>query len=144
MSLPRKRKRLSESEPHDGNKQSGQTTIRSSGKPAPRVIARTEQMQKAFEIVDHIEHVHDDPDQPRPGVFNLSADHKDSPDPEGLRVRFSFDPIHTERHLPGDGSESPHSPIIEVKLSIPSFLWKVPVLSGITRTLIRKLSKEQS
>jgi hypothetical protein len=33
--------------------------------------------------------------------------------------------------------------VIEVKFTVPSFVWKVPVLGDITRKIINRLTRDQ-
>lgn len=143
MSLPRKRKKLSENQTPEENRQTGQTR-RSSENLTPKVTARTKQMQKAFEIVDHIEHIHGNPEQSTPSHSVLPPAHRKSSDPEELRMRVSLGSLPTEKQASGAGSDGSSAPVIEVKFTIPSFLWKVPVLGGVARSLIRKFSKVQA
>ena len=144
MSLPRKRKRLSENQIPEENRHPGRTRKRSSENPPAKVTARTKQMQKAFEIVDHIEHVHDDNDRSEPAASVPSPIPKVQADPEGLRMRVSLGSASSEVQAMGSGPDDSPPPVIEVKFTIPSFVWKVPVLGGVARSLIRKLSKPQA
>ncbi len=144
MSLPRKRKRLYENQVPVEENQSGRHTKKSSGNPSSGVSARTTQMQKAFEIVDHIEHTHDAPEVPETAAPRRPPVRGESPDPEGFRMKVS---LGTDPGVPQTGNNGPGGPaepFIEVRLTIPAFLWKVPVLGGVARSLVRRISKEQA
>ncbi|HWR68036.1 MAG TPA: hypothetical protein VN416_03350 [Desulfomonilia bacterium] len=143
MSLPKKRKRLSEGKAPVGKKQTRGIRDGSTEQIIPKVSDRTEQMQKAFEIVEHIEHVQDGPDQLKPAAAAAFPDLRTPPSPEAFRLRVSVDPDPVGSRDRRDESEKADTPVIEVKLTIPSFLWKVPVLKDVTQRLIRRLSKEK-
>lgn len=143
MSLPRKRKRLSEGDPHEVKGHIGHTEKRSP-EESVRLKARTDQMERAFEIVDRIGDVQGDPDRPEPPHHDISQNHQDFLIPGELRMRISIDSPTAGKNVSGIDTEGSPPPTIEVKLTIPSFLWKIPVLGGVTRSLIRKFSKGQT
>ncbi len=94
-----------------------------------------DQMEKAFEIVDSIEQTHPLPGVSAPGRPLLRQPGA-AEDPEQVRLRFSLQRPDAEQ-----GNQTA-VPVISIKLKIPAFLWKVPVISGITRNIIRKLPQE--
>jgi len=152
MSLPKKRKRLDENPTFDkGKRDPNHVSSRdiNPGKTNERVLKdspRSKQMLKAFEIVEHIEHVHETPDhnEPKPAgtTFGSSKETQVSSTPDGLRVRVSFGPDSSKKIEPDTETGSAAMPVIEVKLKIPSFLWRVPILKDMTRNLIKRFSKE--
>ena len=59
-----------------------------------------------------------------------------------MKVSLGTDPGVPQTGDNGPGG--PAEPFIEVRLTIPAFLWKVPVLGGVARSLVRRISKEQA
>lgn len=90
-----------------------------------------DQMEKAFELVDSIEEIHPLAET-APG---RSSYQKPGEAKENGRIRFSIQPSRGEQ-------EDESVPVLSIQLKIPAFLWKVPVIGGITRNIIRKLSQK--
>ncbi|HVN70770.1 MAG TPA: hypothetical protein VMU10_02000 [Desulfomonilia bacterium] len=144
MSLPKKRKKLNENQARE-KEATGRIPASTRG-AIPEISedvtepssSRNQQMQKAFEVVEHIEHT----DETTGGGLNRVEKTAHSPVQERLCVRLNFDTT-----LSGDagkfmkyGDETP--PFIEVRLRIPSFFWKVPLIKNLTMNLIRRFTKE--
>jgi hypothetical protein len=133
MALPKKKKRLHETPKVDPG--SPGTVVEETLKGPVSVTegspAMNDQMEKAFEIVDTIEQIH-----PLPEVAASGKQHFSPDDPENVHIRFS---LKTPRE--GQKNEA-EIPVISIQLKIPSFLWKVPIISNVTRNIIRKLSQE--
>lgn len=144
MSLPKKRKRLSESQSPGNGIHSDTKRDVAPEQSLQHAPARAEQMERAFEIVDHIEHVHGSPDRPDPRSGAVHTDHPALSDLKGIQLRVSLGSDARKEHGLQDGSRDTAPPVIDVKIPIPSFFWKVPILGGAARSLIRKLSKEQA
>ena len=136
MSLPKKRKKLDRNQ--SGGKEATGRMPTSTQRAIPEgsqdeaepSSSRNKQMQKAFEVVEHIEHadeIH--------GVSGLNRDEKTpkSTFQERLGVRLYF-------HTAPSGGET--APVIEVKFRVPSFFWKVPLIKNLTMNLIRRFTKE--
>jgi hypothetical protein len=137
MALPKKKRRPSEI-PKAGAGSSApvvEETLKGSASVGEGSPAANDQMEKAFEIMDSIEQTHPLPDIPAAGRSSLGQP-DEAKDPEQVRIRFSLQPPDAEQR------NDTAVPVISLKLKIPSFLWKVPVISGVTRNIIRKLSQE--
>ncbi|HPI92229.1 MAG TPA: hypothetical protein PLT09_02755 [Deltaproteobacteria bacterium] len=144
MSLPKKRKKLFESQSPGNGIHGGKKRDVAPEQSLQHAPARAAQMERAFEIVDHIEHVHGSPDRPNTRSGAVQTDHPALSDLKGIRLRVSLGSEARDEHGLQDGSKDTAPPVIEVKIPIPSFFWKVPVLGGAARSLIRKLSKKQA
>jgi hypothetical protein len=152
MTLPKKRKRLDEAQPR------GQQTVEShisSGEKAACTNppsegsyggSTSEQMQKAFEIIDHIEHTHPLPVHPQPGDIPGpspgTADSSETLTPDSVRLRISIGAHHANTSQGSQTTQKTSTPVIDVHLKIPSFLWKVPFIRDTVRNLFRKLVRE--
>jgi len=152
MALPKKRKRLDEAQPR------GQQTMEpriSSGEKAASTNqpsegsnggSTSEQMQKAFEIINHIEHTHPLPVHPQPGDIpgpsSGTAGNFETLTPDSVHLRISIGAHYANT---SQGSQATHEtsiPVIDIHLKIPSFLWRVPFIRDIARNLFRKLVRE--
>jgi hypothetical protein len=152
MSLPKKTKRLNKDQSTFKEKPDKLLTsnrdIHSNEytEKSPADSARNKQMIKAFEIVEHIEHVHgtsgrDEHKQTTSSLIS-PVNNQASVNTKKLQVKvaYSSKPGKEIRTQNGTGEED--IPVIEVKLKIPSFFRKVPILKGITDNLIRRFAKE--
>lgn len=100
-------------------------------------------MQKAFDIVERIEHVRTSPD-PAASSFPGTPPEKRQDTASGsfsLKVSVAHPSNVDATGLPGSTDSTP--PVIEVKFTVPSFVWKVPVLGDITRKIINRLTRDQ-
>lgn len=153
MSLPKKRKRLDENktevnEPKGKSLNPGQEGL--SGRPSEVPLPepeRGEQMDRAFEIINHIEHVHGAETMDKNGSSDIYTNCSgnvcsSSHTPEGLRLKMSLIPSPSGTNFKSDEKGQAVIPVLELNLKIPSFFWKVPVLKGLTENLVRRLSKE--
>jgi hypothetical protein len=100
-------------------------------------------MQKAFDIVERIEHVRTSPDTAAPSSPSTPSDKRPDTASEsfGLKVSVAHPPGGEATDLHGSTDSTP--PVIEVKFTVPSFVWKVPVLGDITRKIINRLTRDQ-
>jgi hypothetical protein len=107
---------------------------------------RNKQMIKAFEIVEHIEHTHgiteNDEKIPTSTPLISPVSHHGSLNSKRLQVKVSFNHPPDKEIETYNRSDEENMPVIEVKLKIPSFFRKVPILKGITDNLIRRFAKE--
>jgi hypothetical protein len=152
MSLPKKRKRLNENQTTVKEKPdellASSQDIRSNENTdkTPTDSARNKQMIKAFEIVEHIEHVHGiaDNHEQKPTTTSLISpvNNQVSANTKKLQVKVSFSSTPGKEIGAHDGTGEENMPEIEVKFKIPSFFRKVPILKGITNNLIRRFAKE--
>lgn len=152
MSLPKKRKRLHENPILDKEKRDPDHVSTRDINPVKtneRILKdspRNKQMLKAFEIVEHIEHVHETPEhnEPKPAgtAFGPFKETRGSSTPDGLRVRVSFGPDSSKNAEAHSETDRAVMPVIEVNLKIPPFLWRVPILKDLTRNLMKRFSKE--
>ena len=152
MSLPRKRKRLNENQATVKEKPdeilSSSQDLRSNENTdkTPADSARNKQMIKAFEIVEHIEHVQgiSGNDEQKPSTISLISpvNNQVSAGTKRLQVKVSFSSTPEKGIGAHDGTGEENMPVIEVKLKIPSFFRKVPILKDITDNLIRRFAKE--
>ena len=152
MSLPKKRKRLNENQTTVKEKPdellASSQDIRSNENTdkTPTDSARNKQMIKAFEIVEHIEHVHgiSGNDEQKPTTTSLISpvNNQVSANTKKLQVKVSFSSTPGKEIGAHDGTGEENMPEIEVKFKIPSFFRKVPILKGITNNLIRRFAKE--
>lgn len=94
--------------------------------------AMNEQMEKAFEIVDTIEQIHPLPGAAASGQPSIPQAH-DGKNPETVRLQLSLSTPETK--------DEATMPVISFNLKIPSFFWRIPVISGVTRNIIRKFTK---
>jgi hypothetical protein len=137
MALPKKKKRLPETPKADPGSTAPDVFENLKG-PAPGQEgspAMNDQMEKAFEMVDTIEQIHPLPEVAASGQSS-TPQFNESKNPENVRINFSLKTPHEEQ------KNGAAIPVISIKLKIPSFLWKVPVISGVTRNIIRKLTQE--
>jgi len=133
MALPKKKRRLPET-PKTGS-ESPDLLIEESVKGAVPASegspAMNDQMEKAFELVDSIEEIHPLPET-APGRSSYQQ-------PGGAKgnghIKFSLQTSQDEQ-------KDESVPVLSIQLKIPALLWKVPVIGGITRNIIRKLSQE--
>ncbi len=152
MALPKKRKRLDEAQPH------GQQTVEphiSSGEKAASTNqpsegscggSTSEQMQKAFEIIDHIEHTHPLPVHPQqggipapsPGIAGSSL----TLIPDSVHLSISIGAHHANTSQGNQNTHETSMPVVDIHVKIPSFLWRVPFIRDIARNLFRKLVRE--
>lgn len=151
MSLPKKLKKLNESQTAIKEKtnrplasNNDMESIQQADNPTP-IPARNEQMVKAFEIVDHIERIHGDPSTDEPGLEDTSAYPARTSQVlhthEGLLVKMSLNTSPSSTKASLCENEAGIMPIFEVKLRIPSFFWKTPILKGLTENLIKRFAK---
>jgi hypothetical protein len=149
MSLPKKKKKLGEPQPNGGQstEKPAQEKRGGAGHNIPPAEATqnnimSEQMEKAFEMVDNIEHVHPLPHIPVSGDSTCLSSHTknahENSDPAAIRLNLSIGTPPAEA-TSGDLKEMP---VINLHVKIPSFLWKVPIINGMARTIIRKLTNE--
>ncbi|HOS98719.1 MAG TPA: hypothetical protein PLU54_13785 [Deltaproteobacteria bacterium] len=105
--------------------------------------ARSEQMQKAFDIVERMEHVHTSPDPVAPSPRTAPPDERSGTGTESfsLKVSVAHPSCGDATGLPGSTDSTP--PVIEVKFTIPSFVWKVPVLGDVAKKIITRLARDQ-
>lgn len=97
-----------------------------------------EQMEKAFEVVDSIEHMHPLAQSNPVSQADLAMKDTAASNLSEIRLNLSIVNAHpSEMH--GDPRDVP---VIHVKVKIPSFLWKIPIINGMARTVIKKLSHE--
>ncbi|MCE5276043.1 MAG: hypothetical protein ABFD70_13185 [Syntrophaceae bacterium] len=130
MALPKKRKRLDEPElPGQGKQEARELTKKAASQGTPE-SALNRQMEKAFEIVENIGHVHPTPDHTGTGS-----------DPTDVHLRVSLKGLPADSPGVEHGFQGPPVPMLDVNLRIPSLVWKVPILRGVARNLIRKLTK---
>lgn len=130
MALPKKRKRLDESELPGQEKQEARGLTDMAAPLGTPGNAMNDQMEKAFEIVENIGRAHPGPDHTGAGA-----------DPATVHLRVSLKGLPAD--LPGSepGFQGPPVRMLDVNLRIPSLVWKVPILRGIARNLFRKLTK---
>jgi hypothetical protein len=136
MALPKKKKRLGEI-----TQVELPALIKKDGNMLPSAGTEritNEQMEKAFELVDHIEH--GDPLPPSALRSQKGTEISESLNPEAIQVRFSIGTPSSETTLSDHKAEG-STPFIDVHVKIPSFLWKVPIMRDVTRHLIKKLTK---
>ena len=152
MTLPKKRRRLDEAQPR--RQQTVEPRISSGEKAASTNQpsegsnggSTSEQMQKAFEIIDHIEHTHPLPVHPQPGDIpgpsSGTAGSSETLTPDSVRLRISIGAHHANTTQGSQATQETSIPVIDVHLKIPSFLWKIPFIRDTVRNLIRKLVRE--
>jgi hypothetical protein len=152
MALPKKRKRLDEAQPR---KQQSEEPHISSGEKAASPnppsegsygASTTEQMQEAFEIIDHIEHTHPLPVHHQPGnIPGPSPGIAGSSEiliPDSVHLSISIGAHHANTSQGNQNTQETSMPVIDIHLKIPSFLWRVPFIRDIARNLFRKLVRE--
>jgi hypothetical protein len=152
MSLPKNRKRRGENQTTGKEKPdelpASSQSVRSNGKTdrTPGDSARNKQMIKAFEIVEHIEQVQgitgNDEQKPASTSLISPANNQGSANTKRLQVKVSFSSTPDKEIGAHNGLGEENMPVIEVKVKIPSFFRKVPILKGITDNLIRRFAKE--
>ncbi len=152
MSLPKNRKRRSENQttgkekPDELLASSPDTRSYEKTDKTPADSARNKQMIKAFEIVEHIEHVHgitlNDEHKLTSTSLSSPVNNQGSANTKRLQVKISFSSPPDRAIEAHEGSGEENMPVIEVKFKIPSFFRKVPILKGITDNLIRRFAKE--
>lgn len=130
MALPKKRKRLDETELPGQEKQEARELTEKAAPLGTPGSAMNEQMEKAFEIVENIGRVHPTPDHA--GAGN---------DPATVHLRVSLKGLPADSPGAEHGFQEPQVPMLDVNLRIPTLVWKVPILRGVARNLIRKLTK---
>jgi hypothetical protein len=149
MALPKKKKRLGELQtnhqpitelPADLKKvKAGSDTPASDGSPDN---ARHEQMEKAFKMVDSIEHVHSLAPISVPVVpANRTMQRHDASDPTAIHLKLSLGtpPVDTGQ---GDHKNVESKiPVVDVQVRIPSFIWKLPIIGVMARNIIKKFIK---
>jgi len=152
MALPKKRKRLDEAQ-HPGQK-AVEPYISSGEKAAPinppseesYGDSTSEQMQKAFEIIDHIEDTHPLPVHPQPGDIPapspVTSGYSETLIPDSVHLRISIEAHHANTSQGSQSARETSMPVIDVHLKIPPFLWKIPFIRDTLRNLIRKLVRE--
>jgi hypothetical protein len=152
MSLPKNKKRRGETQ--TSNKEKPDHVLASSqgiesNKKSDMTLedsARNNQMIKAFEIVEHIEQVQgirDNNEQKTSGSSSISpVNNQESVNTKRLHVNVSFSSTPDKSISAHNRTGEENMPIIEVKFKIPSFFRKVPILKGITDTLIRRFAKD--
>jgi hypothetical protein len=152
MALPKKRKRLDEAQPR------GQQTVEphiSSGEKAASINppskgsyggSTSEQMQKAFEIIDHIEDTHPIPVHPQPGDIPApspgTSGYSETLTPDSVHLRVSIGAHNANTSQGSQATQETSMPVLDIHLKIPSFLWKIPFIRVTLRNLIRKLVRE--
>jgi len=153
MTLPKKRKRLDENQSRENQKErnspeSKPDSIRKSTSGKTNLdSSRNEQMAKAFEIVEHIEQNHGTEGIQRQGLHGSpeSKEHGQSKfQEESVKLRVSVGSLPEDNNvaLPLSSETKNTAPVIEVKLKIPSFIWKIPILKGITENILGRLTKD--
>jgi hypothetical protein len=152
MSLPKNRKRLSENQttvkekPDEPLASSQDIGLNVKSDKTPADSARNKQMIKAFEIVEHIEHVHgitlNDEHKPTSTSLSSPVNNQGAANTKRLQVKVSFSSPPDKAIEAHEGTGEENMPVIEVKFKIPSFFRKVPILKGITDNLIRRFAKE--
>ena len=152
MSLPKNRKRHGENrttgkekpDEFPASSQDIRSNIKSDKNPADS--ARNKQMIKAFEIVEHIEHVHgitgNHEQKPTSTSLSSPVNSQGAVNTKRLQVKVSFSSTPDKAIDAHEGTGEENMPVIEVKFKIPSFFRKVPILKGITDNLIRRFAKE--
>ena len=152
MALPKKRKRLDEAQHH--GQQAAEPHI-SSGEKAASInppsegsygSSTSEQMQRAFEIIDHIEDTHPQPVHPQPGDIPATSPgtsgYSETLIPDSVHLRISIEAHHANTSQGNQTPQETSMPVINVHLKIPPFLWKIPFIRDIARNLFRKLVRE--
>jgi sugar-specific transcriptional regulator TrmB len=151
MALPKKRKRFDEDQTIKKNKRNASPA---SDPDTPsrdmhgqvKITGRREQMLKAFEMVDHMEHVHGMAVQE--GSEYVSPAHDSSVDrtipvgAEGSPLRSASDSLvdrHFEAHVRTGEADIP---VIEMKIKVPRLFLKLPLLKDMTMLLLKKIGKE--
>jgi len=130
MALPKKRKKPDETELPGQGKQEARQLTKKAAPQGTQGSAMNQQMEKAFEIVENIGRVHPTPDHT--GAGN---------DPAALHLRVSLKGLPADSPGAEHGFQEPPVPMLDVNLRIPSLVWKVPILRGVARNLIRKLTR---
>lgn len=153
MALPKKRKRLDENNVVSNRKsdkhplsEHDTSSAGSAGYPKGS-SSRNDQVIKAFEIVEHIEQVHgniaEDDRKPTSASSQCQADPQAPMDQKDVKLSVSLSsfPESGTKTLLTSGQNNNSIPVIEVKFKIPSFLWKTPILRGITEIILTRFSK---
>ncbi len=142
MALPKKRKKLEDTREHPAGvkKSTGKAgEKKEKSRPAkaagPAGTKNSEQMDKAFDIMEQIEGTRGTAPLPSP------ADTREER-PGTLRLRISLD-----GSAPGD-TAAPHSSAhrkprsLDLTITIPSFVWKVPLLRTAAAKILKTLPPE--
>jgi len=144
MALPKKRKKLENNSgsgtaagiPTDAvNDKKTTRTRKNTG--AAKKTKSTEQMNKAFEIIEQIETANGIAKTPPLG---------DSPSesPRKIRFKISFDgSAPTSVNTGEEQSAAVQNPTeVNFGITIPSFVWKVPILKKAAQKVLQKLSPQ--
>lgn len=152
MSLPKKRKRLDEDQIVEKKRKASPVPDHDMTPMEPHdhvleVTGRREQMLKAFEMVDHIEHVHgmtvpEGSEQAGPMQNPSLANHTIPVGSDGAPLRTSSRSLperHFEAHVRAGEADIP---VIEMKIKVPELFLRLPLLKDMTMHLLKRLSKE--
>ncbi|MBN2297004.1 MAG: hypothetical protein JXM72_00330 [Deltaproteobacteria bacterium] len=151
MALPKKRKKL---ENIAGNSTASDMTgntatknrrkKRTEGSAGTAGSKKSEQMSKAFEIMDRIESPDDLPHKPlasdTPALQGSPAG-EERKTPERIRFRISLDRKTNASAEQITGPGSGHE--LDFGITIPSFIWKIPVLKKAAEKVLLRLSTHE-
>ena len=144
MALPKKRKKLENNSgsgaaanipTEHADKTKGTRTNKSTG--AAKKTRSSEQMNKAFEIIDQIDSANGIAETPE------AADPRPA-HPGRIRFRISFDgSVPRPVGMPENQGAAVEKPTeVNFGITIPPFVWKVPILKKAAKKLLQKLSSK--
>jgi hypothetical protein len=150
MALPKKRKKLSNSENTPLIENTSSQGMNEEKKEHTKSAARKksgEKMNKAFEIIEQIESNNGlpgtDMSADKPSDAGMSADTGHGK-PGKIQFRISLDSAITGANNNAENTtidyDRPH--VIDFGITIPSFVWKVPFLKKAAQKIILRLSSQ--
>lgn len=129
MSLPKKRKKL-----EDNNRGKDFPAKEAKTDPVKKTVPPAQdsrQMDKAFEIMERIDNPGSLAVTPQPGEST-------TPQPGKLRLKITLE--GSAPLSPDSGTVSRGSREMYLGITIPSFVWKVPILKRAAQRIMEKLS----
>ncbi len=134
MPVPKKRKKMEESEEVSSVEESKPSTIVEEPKATPKKFAKTarpkaEKVERAFEVIDQI-----DKNSPTEMEVHKSPRQEE----QGIHIQFKLDLFSIEDLLDLGKKEDKKENSIVIDFTLPYF-WNLPILNEITKTVVREL-----
>ena len=133
MPVPKKRKKMEESEP--GQIIQEMSPESEEAKPTPKKVAKSarpkaEKVERAFDVIDQID---------KNSSTSLEIQRVPRQEDQGIHIKFKLDLIRLEDLLElGKKKEEKQENSIVIDFTTPYF-WNLPIMNEITKTVIREL-----
>lgn len=133
MPVPKKRKKMEDSEPGQFSQEVSPEMEET--KPTPKKVAKSarpkaEKVERAFDVIDQME---------KNSSTSLDIQRIPRQEDQGIHIKFKLDLIRLEDLLDlGKKKEEKQENSIVIDFTIPYF-WNLPIMNEITKTVIREL-----